>query len=163
MMRFVTLGVAIVVAIIAGVQYLVNRSKLRLDLYNRRFEIYNKTVDFFAVVLYFDPPKASEDDHIKYESRERDFVRSHRESLFLFNSKSEVFQLLDEFRKKAYSMVNYRTIKEQTRNEDQTQEHLVKAREEYLSELKWVKDDFKPQLEKAVAKYLNFHRVAGVW
>jgi hypothetical protein len=158
----ITIIIAAAVAFATIGQWFVNRSKLRLDLYNRRFEIYSKTLDFFQMVLYYDPLKAIDDDRIKYKLRELDFIKSHRESQFLFSNKFKcVYQLLDEFRQKANRIVAYRELREQMRGQE-TPDQIKKTFDEYTKDLEWVRN-FIPLLEKKMAPYLNFQKVAGVW
>ena len=158
----VTLVIAAAVALATIGQWFVNRSKLRLDLYNRRFEIYSKTLDFFQMVLYYDPSKATDDDRIKYTVKELDFIKSHRESQFLFSTKFKcVYQLLEEFRQKANRIVAYRELRGPMRGQE-SPEDLKKRHDEYTRDLEWVKN-FILQLEKKMAPYLNFQKIAGVW
>jgi len=157
----VTLTIAAVVALATIGQWFVNRSKLRLDLYNRRFEIYSKTLAFFQRVQNYDPSKASKDDGIKYNLLEIDFIKSHRESQFLFSEKSNVYQLLEEFRQKTFRIVSHRELRDEMRNQYTPPEH-IEAYDEYKRDLEWV-NNFIPLLEKAMSPYLNFKKIAGVW
>jgi hypothetical protein len=158
----VTIIIASVVAFATIGQLFVNRSKLRLDLYNRRFEIYRKTLDFYQIVQDYDPSKATKDDRIKYNGRQLDFIKSHRESQFLFSKKFKcVYQLLDEFRQRAYRIVAYRELREKMRNQD-TSEGNKNAYDKYARDLEWV-NNFIPLLEEKMAPYLNFQKIDGVW
>ena len=74
------------VAAIGYFQYQVNRQKLRLDLYNRRFTVYEKSLAYFQS---YDPTAESIDSCAR-----NDFTRVYRESVFLFGEESEAFKAL---------------------------------------------------------------------
>jgi len=155
---YVTVIVAAVVAFATIGQWLVNRSKLRLDLYDRRFEIYSKTLAFYQIVSWFNPLKSSDEDRTKYEVLQIDFIRSHRESQFLFSKKSGIYHLLNEFQKKANSIYQYR----ESRWERGTKDTKRENENEFESNKEWM-GNFLPQLEKALKPYLKFQKIAGVW
>ena len=49
-MNYLTLLVSTVAACAAGYAAYISNEKLRLDLYNRRFEVYSRTIDFYQVL-----------------------------------------------------------------------------------------------------------------
>ncbi|NTW50593.1 MAG: hypothetical protein HGB19_12855 [Chlorobiales bacterium] len=80
------------VAVIGYLQYKVNRRKFRLDLYNRRFLVYEKSLAYFQ--SYYSRDSTAEFK----ESFERDFIRVYRESIFLFGEDSAVYKILTELK-----------------------------------------------------------------
>ncbi|HUX90140.1 MAG TPA: hypothetical protein VMV48_05565 [Gallionellaceae bacterium] len=79
------------VGCIALAQYVTNKSKLRLDLYNRRFAIYHKTVSYYLACM---KPRNSTDE--AFRECESEFVVAYRESVFLFGTTSTVYEKLTE-------------------------------------------------------------------
>ena len=76
------------VALIGYFQYRINSHKFRLDLYNRRFSVYEKALVYFQ--SYY-----SSDSSVEFiDECARDFIRAYRESIFLFGADSSVYQQL---------------------------------------------------------------------
>jgi hypothetical protein len=71
----VTAAIAVIVAIIAYQQWRVNREKLRLDLYNRRFDIYLRCLNLHEQLIGHGSPD---------ENLLDPFFRAFRESRFMF-------------------------------------------------------------------------------
>lgn len=80
------------VAYIAWAQYKTNKNKLRLDLYNRRFAVYDKTLAYYQAYYSRDL------DNEALRESATDFVRAYRESSFLFGRKSSVYKALTEIK-----------------------------------------------------------------
>ncbi|MBS1229474.1 MAG: hypothetical protein H6R17_2751 [Proteobacteria bacterium] len=80
------------VALIGYFQYKINRYKLRLDLYNRRFSVYEKSLTYFQSYYL---SNHSED---LIDNCARDFICAYRESLFLFGKDSAVYKALTELK-----------------------------------------------------------------
>lgn len=74
-----------------GVGYLaykINEGKLKLDLYNRRFNVYISAVEYYL---------ATNADKDTQQQARLNFTKHFRESVFLFGKDSEVYSLLQEF------------------------------------------------------------------
>jgi hypothetical protein len=93
----VTAAIAVIVAIITYQQWRTNREKLRLDLYNRRFEIYLRCLDLYRAPV--EEKSASERDAIL--SR---FVSARLESRFLFPKDSGIQNLMIDFQRCATAL-----------------------------------------------------------
>ena len=85
-------GIAFFAVIISLYAAYINEQKLRLDLYNRRFEVYSRTIDFYQALQKWERSKDNELVELK-------FIKAFLESRFLF--KADVFQMLKEMRMKA--------------------------------------------------------------
>jgi hypothetical protein len=96
----VALCIAAFVALIGFYQWRVSRDKLRLDLFNRRFDIYLRVLDYY---LSLSKPQTSPEQPKELEP----FIKAVRESRFMFPPKSEVYQFLEELRTRANEVVNY--------------------------------------------------------
>jgi len=76
------------VALIGYFQYKINRHKFRLDLYNRRFSVYEKAL------IYFQSYYSSDANAEFIDGYARDFIHAYRESTFLFGADSTVYRQL---------------------------------------------------------------------
>ena len=75
------MGIAAVVAIITRSQWKINREKLRLDLFERRFDIYYKTVEMCRVLEVWDGEAVQ-------KATVSDFYRAFHEAKLLFPPES---------------------------------------------------------------------------
>src|SRR5216684_1445740 len=99
----ITAAVVISVAS-AGVAFAAwrtSREKLRLDLYNRRFDIYSRTLDLLHILETWQPSEleknsASLQQSPDLEKAQRAFVKASREAQFLFDDASGVHKLLEQ-------------------------------------------------------------------
>ena len=80
------------VAYIAWTQHETNNSKLRLDLYNRRFTIFHKTVSYYLACMK--PRNSTAENETYFRECESEFVIAYRESVFLFGTTSTVYENL---------------------------------------------------------------------
>ena len=80
------------VGVIGYFQYAINKSKFRLDLYNRRFSIYEKSLEYFQ--SYY----SRHSDPEAVERSSKGFIRAYRESVFLFGADSNVYKTLTELK-----------------------------------------------------------------
>jgi hypothetical protein len=89
---------------IGWLTYKINSDKLKLDLYNRRLEVYLSAVDFFCVRTLYSPPEEGKAPTANEPSPLRDahfaFVRQTREAPFLFGENSEIYTKINNFSKK---------------------------------------------------------------
>lgn len=118
------------VAVVAYFQYRTQKNQLKLDLYNRRFAVYEKTINYYSLAINFckgierlldgnlSNDKAALIEHLKvlWDNRiqeiETEFIKSFRESVFLFGNKSLVFHELSEFQNKINNFVDYEIKKQ---------------------------------------------------
>jgi hypothetical protein len=146
MTAIATTVVAVYVARISKRQWLTNREKLRLDLYDRRFKIYVHVIEFHRAVVAWDGSKEQRD-------LEGPFTQALRESRFLFPESSGVFAFLKEFSGNAFFIVNF----------DKLEPMKTVNIEEYAKQalrktdcVNWILSSVEP-LEKKLAPFLNFH------
>lgn len=93
-----TLVIAIASTRIANRQALTNEEKLRLDLYNKRFEIYRRSVDFYQVLESWDGSEQAKSVH-------KLFIIAKLESVFLFEPESGISQTLEDMHKRAFKVI----------------------------------------------------------
>jgi hypothetical protein len=146
------IAIAAFVAWVAFQQFRIGRDKLRLDLYQRRFSVYEKTLFFYHALTGQIETQQSE----AFSKTLGDFITSYRESQFLFKSSSGIFPLLEEFHAKAFKVIGFKQHgAELMRASPAEFQKLSADAQEALA--------FFPQaletLEKSIAPYLNFRRV----
>lgn len=90
------------VASIATLQWFTARQKLRLDIYDKRFEVYLRTVGFMWALKEwgFLSDVAKVERHIA-------FMRAMRESRYLFADRRSIFTLLEEVDRRSVSITGH--------------------------------------------------------
>lgn len=86
------LVISAAVAYVALGQYKTNRRKFRLDLYNRRFAV------FEAALAYFQAYYSRDSENGDVDRASALFVRGYREASFLFGRDSSVYHALTEIK-----------------------------------------------------------------
>jgi hypothetical protein len=147
---FTTTIVGCIAVYIARQQWRTNREKLRLDLYQKRFSVYESTLAYHQLVILPSTISNEEKDKIG-----RDFIKACRESQFLFSFEDGVFNLLNEIRQQAYFLANYKTP---PASDDP--EIFKQSAQRNFDANKFLHEDSIPKLEDKLAKYLNFHRLS---
>jgi len=134
------------VALIACYQWKTNREKLRLDLYQRRFEIYLRVLDFHVALWQQDEPKLDV-LHVP-------FMKASWESKFLFPKESGIYDFLDEYNLRTARVRVYRTPLGAASQGDVSQEERAQLIEDKI----WIKDCIGI-LDEKLGPYLNFHSI----
>lgn len=148
---FVTSVIAFFGACVAYQQWNTNKNKLRLDLYNRRFEIYSNTITFFQFLSSLPVGERSDE----FKKAHRDFIRSCRESQFLFSDESKVFEILEKIRSDSFKVIGLKENWGDISNsgDQEVLSKMVVASNSALADF----DTAIKSLEKAMSKYLRFH------
>ena len=94
--------IAAYVASIGTFQWTNAREKLRLDLYNRRFDVYASTMAYMQALIVWEPVTQSE----RIQQRKA-FIRAMFESDFLFEDNPCIPALLEELNKRSFPMVDF--------------------------------------------------------
>jgi hypothetical protein len=154
-------AVSVVSALIAGGAFWVNREKLRLDLYAKRFDIYTRTVDFWHLFSEW-MPSTIEHKNISLENSPQlkealaSFTKASRESRFLFDNESGIHKLLEQMHTDAIKVIGYKRdmaphLTGKPEMKDFYDANLV---------LQQRIDAAIPLLEEKLAPYLNFHSLS---
>lgn len=122
--------ISLIVAITTWLQAKINRNKLRLDLYNKRFEIYSNTLEFFQALISHAYEHSKEDFNILHNK----YIKSYRESLFLFNQNDGIYKMLEEIHAKSFKITGINDIKEQLQSSPT--EFRIKVYQESLDAMK---------------------------
>lgn len=143
--------IAIFVAYIGFRQAAVSREKLRLDLYNKRFEVYETTLSFYQAISSYD---GSKDETFK--STHRAFIKAMKESQFLFPPKSNIHEILREMSNDAFKVIGVKEEGAKLAEADPVE--FSKMHTDMLDIL--TSFSFRiDAIEKAIAPYLNFHKI----
>jgi hypothetical protein len=136
-------GIALVISAFA---FFVASEKLRLDLYNKRFEVYQRTVKFYLAMF------AKDKDSEALAMLRRDFIIASREAQFLFSPKSGVYDLLVKLLKESNKITE----------PSKKPEGLVgQAAVDFVIEQSTGTTSWNygmEHLEVLIAPYLNYHR-----
>ncbi len=139
-----TMLIAASVALIAFYQWKTNREKLRLDLYQRRFEIYLRVLDFHMALW-------QQDEH-KLDLLHVPFMKAFCDSKFLFPKKSGIYDFLDEYNLRTSRVRVYRS--EIPPRSDLTPEERAQLTKDEI----WIKDCIGV-LDVKLGTYLNFRNI----
>ncbi len=99
--------------LVAAGAFWTSREKLRLDFYNRRFDIYSRMLDYVYALDGWNPTDAERASHAlqdcaELERTQRAFVKATREAGFLFKDKSGVHKLLEQVHADSFGIVHHR-------------------------------------------------------
>ena len=107
----ISMLISIVALVMSGFQTLVNRERLGIDLYDRRFEIYSRSMDLYLTLPeYKNFNNLTEDQKTQvkeYKKILKEYVKYEKESIFLFEKKDSVIELIKELRTKIEVIVFY--------------------------------------------------------
>ena len=154
--------ISVVSLSVAGAAWWTNREKLRLDLYNRRFDIYSHTLDFVHAIELWQPTEsekasASLQDSLEMQRIQKAFVKASREAQFLFDDDSGVQKTLEKVHADTIALIGYkRDLLPKLTGPD-----VVPAFGELERRQKQIYDSI-PALERGMSKYLDFHGLS-VW
>lgn len=85
-------------AYIAYQQMAINKRKLNLDLYNKRFSVYTDTLRFYQELV---------DGEVSQEAH-RSFIASKEASRFLFSEDPSIFELLDLMHSESFKITGFK-------------------------------------------------------
>jgi hypothetical protein len=144
---------AFVVALFA---LIINEEKFRLDLYNKRFDIYQRTVQFYQAFandkFYQAAIKPQEPGTAGiFDKLQSDFIIASRESRFLFAPDSGIYDLLLRLNRASLeaTLILHLTKAEAAEEKKEYKKTFHEAVELWTSGMR--------QLEDLMAPYLNYH------
>lgn len=145
----VTAAIALIVAVISWQQWMVNRERLRLELYDRRFGVYSKVLEFYQALLSWEGTEKQCDSI-------NPFITAVRESKFLFPDAPAMMALLREFSIRGFRTTKHDELIDELRRSGDTKEHLLQVAQRRSDDANWILGSLG-QLEELIAPYLNFH------
>ena len=149
--------IAVIVSVssffVAFSQMRIASAKTKLDLYNKRFSIYMAAFEYYQATYYV--------SHEVIKEKSIVFTKAFRESQFLFDKKSQIFETLGKIQQNGSAILSYEKAKYESDNDltgnrnelSNLHEHSVKARNEFRENLLL--------LENQVEKYLKFTNIDG--
>lgn len=140
--------ISLAVASIGFFQYRINKHKFRLDLYNRRFAVYEKAL------LLFQAYYSNDHDQAKLDDCTKEFIRFYRESVFLFGLESDVYKRLTELKDTLVFLIRLQNESSAERSNTDVYNHMLKIKEE-----KRDPNEIMQDLEKALVKWLDFKNI----
>jgi hypothetical protein len=149
-----TVVIAVYVASIGTVQWFTARDKLRLDLYDRRFEVYLSALDFMQALMMWN--SVPNDERLPKRIA---FIRASRESRFLFADDPRIFHLLEEFNIRSFKVTGY--VEELSKYIAVMPKETIAAYNEKQSSLEWIMASIA-ELETLMMPYLAFGRRSKV-
>lgn len=138
---------------VATRQWKTNSEKLRLDLYERRFHIYEATLNFYQSLMGTNDQLNSPE----FQNHHRDFIKSCRESRFLFDKSSEITVLLEELQSQSFKIIGFKKHGAELASDPST---LIKMSDQMNETFALFENSMK-KIEEAMGKYLNFHNVVA--
>lgn len=111
-------------AYIAFQQWRTNQSKLKLDLYNKRFEIYSNTLKFYQELI---------SEELTPETH-KSFIESKEASKFLFSSDRTIYKLLDEMHEKSFKITGFKKHSKELASDNKV---FLKSHDTMQNSLAW--------------------------
>lgn len=133
--------------IVSVLSFFVASEKFRLDLYNKRFEIYNRTVRFYQLLM---KSNGINDDDVFLSAR-NDFITASRESQFLFSPESGIPDLLLRLNKASFIITGLRETQR-----EMPVEQKIALQKQFGDALMLWNESLEP-LEVMMSPYLNYH------
>jgi hypothetical protein len=147
MLTFLTILISFLAFVVALFSLMVSEEKFRLDLYNKRFEIYVRTVKFYQSLMSSKESK----EKGALEPLQQEFILASRESQFLFDPTSGVYDLLYRL-----NMASLKIIGSHDMPKGLPVEQILQNQKE-LSDALILWNSSMERLESLMAPYLNYH------
>jgi hypothetical protein len=139
--------ISLVALIVAIFSFFIASERFRLDLYNKRFEIYVRTVKFYQVLIRSE----RNDEDETFASLRKDFILATRESQFLFSPESGIYDLLTRLNTDSFKITGLKDMPKGL-PQDQIMENQRQFSEALI---RW--NSSMESLEALMAPYLNYH------
>ena len=133
-----------------------NRDKLRLDLFNRRFSIYQRVLVYYKALLVW---KGTEEQKALIPP----FIEASREALFIFPKKSGVYEHLQTFWNHSWKIVTHQEVMTvfagaDLYGDEETRKQRRKVVDERMESGTWILSSLT-ELEKLMKKSMSFERL----
>jgi hypothetical protein len=138
-----------IAVVVARIQSRATKEKLRFDLYERRFAVYLRTLEFHQALAGPREFFLTED----FRSLHREFIKAARESQYLFDDGSGIQKLLEQLHGEAFK------IKAVKGNREELGPELFKNMFDQSMAALTIFNSAIPELEKKLKPYLNFQKV----
>ena len=134
--------ISIILVYVAIQQMVTNRNKLKLELFNKRFEVYSSALTFGQEVT---SNECSTETH-------RDLKKKKESAYFLFSDNQNIYKLLDEMHTKSFIIKGFRESADELRNSPESFMRYQKDNEAALNFFSNVMTDLRLEMKN----YLEF-------
>lgn len=139
--------ISLVALIVAAFSFFVASERFRLDLYNKRFDIYVRTVRFYQALMTSKRDNGDE----TFAALRKDFILASRESQFLFSPESGVYDLLSRLNSDSFKITGQKDMPKGL-----PPEQVIENQRQFSDALMRWNSSMEP-LEAMMAPYLNYH------
>jgi len=163
LLPWLAFAVSLASLLVAAGAFWTSREKLRLDLYNRRFEIYGQVLDYVHALDDWNPTDAerasrSLQDFTDLKRTQRAFIKATREAQFLFKDESGVHKLLEQMHADSFGIIGHR--RDIAPNLGTAGSDALPLCKEFDKKVERFHVSIGA-LEQAISKYLDFHAVTS--
>lgn len=134
-------------------QMRIASAKTKLDLYNRRFDIYTAALNYHRVAWHGNYDEIEECGQLA--------VRFFRESRFLFNPKDEIFPMLQRFMQQGAFVRKHAKFEKEVRAGNRVVDESFRISHEKSTESLLELGNILKEIEDKLMSYLSFHNVRG--
>lgn len=138
----VTTVVAILVAIITCGQWITNRARLRHELFDRRYTMYETIASFLASIAI---------DGMLRQSADREFLRNTKKAYFVFGCDPDIKNLVSEIYRLAVDLDTLHTVLDALTVADQRAANVQRQRD--------IKDRLQNILDSMESKFEKYLRL----
>lgn len=142
--------VGLIALTVAWSQMRIASAKTKLDLYNKRFNVYLAALEFYQCA-YSESPK-------DIKEKVNKLTHAYRESRFLFDMKDGVHETLGRIQKGSGAIIGYENFKQH--NVDGPPKAVAMISDRCAAALSEMGKDLLI-LEDQLKKYISFHNVRG--
>ena len=139
--------ISLVALVVAAFSFFVASERFRLDLYNKRFDTYMRTVKFYQALL----SSKEAEEATSFAALRADFIIASRESQFLFGPESGVYDLLSRLNKASFTITGLHDMPKGL-----PPEQILANQKQFSNALLLWNSSIEP-LEGLIAPYLNYH------
>lgn len=141
--------VGLIALTVAWSQMRIASAKTKLDLYNKRFNVYLAALEYFQY--------AYSDNRVDLKQKAEKLTLAYRETKFLFDSKDGIYDTLGKIQKGASIVKAYDEYRRESKFDVDRESILAKRNGDALISMA---EDLLV-LERKLGKYLSFHNVRG--
>ena len=113
MSNIAPLSISVASVLLSGVLWWTHRANLKLNLYNRRFDIYSRTLDLFQSIYTWNPTESEKattslKDSPELYMAQKAFIKATREAQFLFADSPQILALLKEINDDTFFIIGHK-------------------------------------------------------
>lgn len=143
--------IGILGVIIAYQQWRISKNKIKLELYEKRFAVYEATLLFYQNIMVCN---AETIKTYEFNVAHKAFIKASREAQFLFSKGSGIFQLLEKWHNYSFKVIGF---KESAKVMVTHPEEFLRMQKECNDALGFFESSLK-QLEQSLIPYIHFQK-----